>query len=839
MRFAAAGETGELRLARSSYALVRGYVGAEPVAPAGAEPNAPEVYRVVDAAPARGRMATFAAGELTPFVARTHELGLLQEAWARCRESDHPPVLIAGEAGIGKSRLVYEFKVRVAGESGAWVMECLCSPHEGASPLRPVSGFLRQAIFGAHGESAPADALERLTAFLAEHELLEPELRLAMIRLLGVPEPEWSRRISLTPEALKEKTLDALTRLLLARAAREPCLLVFEDLHWADPTTLEFLERLRLASAARGPLIVGTHRPEFRSLWGNVAEVTRIGLTRLRRTQAAEMLDAVPGARVLDARERSYALEKSDGNPLFIEELAAALVETADSGNRAGTASPLPSSAAVEVPWTLRDALLARLDRLGDAKDLAQTAAVLGREFDRALLEASQAWPADKIDGVLHALAASGLVLRQGYAPDVTYRFKHALIRDAAYESLDVAERRERHRRVVAALVERFPERTERQPELAAHHYQHAGEMAPAADYWSRAASQALARFAILEATQHAQAGLAAVQALPQSAGKLQTELRLQTTLGPALMAAKGYADAEVSAVYSRARGLCDLLGNPPAVFPVLFGLWTFHCVRALHQEARQLAEQLVALAATPDSAELRTEAHMVRGITRYFQGEFRSAAEDFATAWDAYAPEDFLVHILRYGQDPGMVIRSYQSWNAWMLGEPDAADRFSREAMELARRTDHPFSIAYGLTFAAWHALNCARAAQAREMLAEAIALCREQKLQVFLALALALEALRRIATGELNDGCEAMERSLAAFTATGAELFLPAWHGAMAQAAYARADAPKATALLAEAVERSERTEERWCLAELWRTQALLSAAAGDAERARALLA
>jgi predicted ATPase len=820
-----------LLLARGSYDLVRGYVRAEPVGLSGEAPNAdaPGVFRVTDAAPARGRLETFARGELTPFVGRTHELGLLQEAWARCLESDHPPVLVAGEAGIGKSRLVYEFKAWAARGSDAWIAECLCSPHEGASPLQPVSAFLRGAILGSR-EAGAAGALQRLTAFLVDHELIEPELRLALIRLLGVPEPEWSRRVSLTPEALKEKTLEALVRLLLVRAARAPCLVIVEDLHWADPTTLEFLERLRQAAAARRLLIVGTHRPEFKSLWGNVAEISRIGLTRLRKAQASELLDAVPGARALDARARGYALEKSDGNPLFIEELAAALIESDDSASRV--------EAAGAVPWTLRDALAARLDRLGDAKILAQTAAVLGRQFDPRLLEATQAWPREKVEGGLHALIGAGLVLRQGYAPDAGYYFKHALIRDAAYESLDAAERRARHRRAAAALVTGFPEWTERQPELAAYHYQEAGDLAPAADYWSRAASQALGRFAITEAAEHARAGLAALRALPQSPERLQLELRLETTLGPALMAAKGYADPEVSAVYSRARALCGVLGNPPAVFPVLFGLWTFHCVRALHRDALQLAEQLVALAAAADNAELRAEAHMVRGITRYFQGAFRAAAGDLAVAWDNYDADEYLAHILRYGQDPGMVIRSYQSWNAWMLGEVEAADGYSREAMALARRTEHPFSIAYGLTFAAWHALNRGQAAQAQEMLAEAIALCREQKLQVFLALALALDALRRIAVGELNDGYAAMEQSLAVFTATGAELFLPAWYGAMAQAVYARGDALNANALLGEAIDRIQRTDERWCLPELWRAQALLAASAGDPPRAGALL-
>jgi predicted ATPase len=817
-RLAGQAKAGELRLLASSYQRLRDFVRAEPLVSGGA-------YRVTGKSSARGALDAFTPERLTPFVGRVHELGLLQEAWTRCVESDHPPILIAGEAGIGKSRLVYEFKQWIDRDGSAFTLECLCSPHQTASPLQPISNALSRAIFGANAERPPAQPWAQLEYFFASHDISEPEHFFALTRLLGVADSPSDREVSLTPEALKEKTLEALLRLIRARIKREPGLVIVEDLHWADPTTLEFLQRLRDAAAAQPLLIVGTHRPEFKSAWTNTAEISRIGLARLRQSQAEQLLDAVLRGRELDANRRAAALDKSEGNPLFIEEMAEALME---SGAPVG-----------DVPGTLRDALLARLDRIGDAKSLAQTAAMLGREFDVALLDASHGSERGQTERALRALVASSLVQRLGESPQASYRFKHALIRDAAYESLDPAERRARHGRAARALVERFPERGERQPELAAYHFQQAGESAPAVDYWSRAAEAALGRFAILEAAQHARAGLEALQVLESSAATLQAELRLQTTLGPALMAAKGYADPEVSAVYSRARELCDVLGNPPAVFPVLFGLWTFHCVRALHPQALQLAEQLVALADAADSAELRTEAHMVRGITKYFQGDFRAAERDFETAWKNYAPDDFRAHILRYGQDPGMVIRSYQSWNAWMLGNVAAADRASVEALQLARRTQHPFSIAYGLTFAAWHALNRGRAAQAAELLAEAIALCREQKLQVFLALALALDALRRIGAGELAAGFAAMQEALAVFTATGAELFLPAWQGVMAQAIFAQGDAAQARQLLLDAIARSERTEERWCLPELKRARALLAAATGDVDAARAALA
>jgi predicted ATPase len=801
-------DAGDLDLTPAAYALVRGFVRAEPT-DAGASSGATARYRVAGGMPARGRLETFVGAELTPFVGRVHELGLLKEAWARCIESDHPPILVAGEPGIGKSRLVHEFERSVIRDSRVVPMEFICSPHESASPLQPVSSHFQSRVFGGSEAERPAP-LERVAEFAAAHGVVEPEVRLALTRLLGAPEPDWAARIALTPEAFKEKTLEALLRVICAHAARDPRLVIFEDLHWADPTTLELFERLQQA-AARGVLVIGTHRPEFRPLWGNAAQITRLGLTRLRKPQAAQMLDSTAAGRSLDATRRAYALDKAEGNPLYIEELSSALAET--------------GAATGDVPETLRGALLARLDRLGEAKDLVRTAAVLGRQFDLPLLEATQGWPRTRLDRALQALLGGGLVLREGYAQAAVYRFKHALIRDAAYESLERDTRREQHAKAAAALVERFPERTERQPELAAYHYAQAGDDARAADYWTRAAAKALASFAILEATQHARAGLEAVRALPPSGATLELELKLHTTLGPALMATHGYADAQVNAVYSRAREICGLLGNPPAVFPVLFGLWTFHCVRALHADALELAEQLVALAAAANSKELRTEAHMVRGITRYYQGDFRAAEMDFATAWDAYAPADSLAHIVRYGQDPGMVIRSYQSWTESMLGAHELGDRHSAEAIAIARGTEHPFSIAYGLTFAAWHALNRGRAAEAEQLLTEAIMLGRDQKLEVFLALALALDALRQIAGGELAEGRDAMERAVAHFRATGAELFLPAWFGALAQAAFASGDAASARALIADAIARSQRTQERWCLPELRRIEAQLA--------------
>jgi len=812
---------GGVLLDRNSARLVQGYVRVDPVA-AGAQGHG-DVFRVTGGDPRAGGRAGRHAQ--TALFGRVHELGLLRDTWERSLEGEQQVVFLSGEPGIGKSRMVFEIAGWVSRRDHAQVVECLCSPHQIGSPLQPVVSYLRGRLFGPQS-AASANPGERLRAFLEPTGMAGTIHHLALARLLDVPEPAETEALMLSPEVQKEATLEALLRLLL-NVAERPCLLAAEDLHWADPTTLDLLERLWQAESARPLMVLCTHRLEFRPGWSAPAAVTHMRLPRLRTADTRAMVDLLLGEEAVEDVQRADIVERSDGIPLFVEELTADLAENLSQAG--GEAPPA-------VPATLQNALLARLDRLGEAREAARAAAVIGRRVDEALLAEVLGWPTGRLSAALRALQRSGLIIEEVGGGPRRHRFKHALIQDAAYESLSAEGRRTLHGRVAASLAADFPARVKQAPEEVAAHLETAGETAASVGYWMDAAALALERFAIVESARHARRGLAALEALPAGAERAQTELALLATLGPALMAAKGYADQEVNGAYTRARELCDQLGNPPAVFPVLFGLWTFHCVRARHAGALELGKALVAMAERSGEPEQICEAYMTRGITHYFQGQFALAAADFDRAWAAYEPGEQRTHVLRYGQDPGMVIRSYQSWNRWMMGDAEAADADSIEAVELARATRHPFSIAYGLTFAAWHAMNRGRLDDARQLLAESIELCRAHKVQVFLALALALDALCTIQSG--GDGLGAMEESLEVFMATGAELFLPAWYGAMAQAAAVSGDAARAESLLAEAVTRSEGTEERWCLAELWRGRALLALAAGDASQAAAEL-
>lgn len=813
----AGSRAGGVLLDRNSARLVQGYVRMEPL---GADaPRQSDRYRVVGDDPHAGPRAR------TPLFGRVHELGLLRETWERSLDGEQQVVFLAGEPGIGKSRLVFEIAGWVSRRDRAQLVECLCSPHQIGSPLNPVVSYLRERLFGERTATA-GDGGERLRAFLEPSGMAGTVHHLALARLLDLPGPAEAEALILGPEVQKEATLEALLRLLL-NVAERPCLLIVEDLHWADPSTLDLLDRLWQAESARPLMVLCTHRLEFRPSWATTPAVTHMRLPRLRTADTRAMVDRLLADRTVEDARRAGIVERSDGVPLFVEELTADLTESlSQSGGEVSS-----------VPATLHHVLMARLDRLGEAREAARAAAVIGRQVDEALLAQVLDWPAVRLSGTLRALQRAGLVIEEGGGGPRRYRFKHALIQDAAYESLSAQSRRSLHGRVAASLVADFSERVKQAPEVVAAHLESAGERTAAVSYWLDAARLALERFAIVESARHARRGLAALDGTADGMHRRQTELALLTTLGPALMAAKGYADGEVNGVYSRARELCDQLGNPPAVFPVLFGLWTFHCVRARHPGALELGEAMVAMAERSGEPEQRCEAHMARGITRYFLGLFEPAAADFEQAWSAYEPGERRTHVLRYGQDPGMVIRSYQSWNRWIMGDAARADADSAEAVALARTTRHPFSIAYGLTFAAWHALNRGRIEEARRLLAEAIELCRSQKVQVFLALALALDALCTIQAG--GEGMAAMEHSLELFMATGAELFLPAWYAAMAQAAAAGGDVARAGALLTEAVSRSERTEERWCLAELWRGHALLALAAGDGPAAAAALA
>src|SRR5467141_28791 len=470
---------------------------------------------------------------LTPLVGREAEATLLLDRWAQATDGLGQVVLLSGEAGIGKSRLVQVLKDHLAGEPHTR-LECRCSSYHTNSALYPVID-LWQRMLRFETAEAPADKLGKLEQMLAQYRLPLAETVPLFAALLSLPNDRYPA-LALTPQQQKQKTLEALLALLVARAAQEPLLLIVEDLHWVDPTTLEFLSLLVDQGPTARILALCTFRPDFSPPWTGRSHLTQVTLHRLPRQQATEMTDRVAHGKALPAEVVEQVVAKTDGVPLFVEELTKMVLESGllqEREDRYVLTGPLPPLA---IPTTLHDSLMARLDRLATVKSLAQLGATLGREFSYELLQVVSPWDEGTLQRGLHQLVEAEFLYQRGLPPQAMYRFKHALIQDAAYQSLLKSTRQQYHQHIAQVLKRRFPDLCETQPELLAHHYTEAGLAEHAIPYWQQAGQRATQGSAYVEAISHLARGLALLQTLPDIPARAQHELSIQTTLGPALI---------------------------------------------------------------------------------------------------------------------------------------------------------------------------------------------------------------------------------------------------------------------------------------------------------------
>ena len=516
-----------------------------------------EIYQVKNESTARSRLDMMATTALTPLVGREQEVTILLERWAQVKDGSGHVVLLNGEAGIGKSRLVQVLKEHVAQEPGAWLTECRCSPYHQSSALYPVIDMFERAALAFERDESADEKLSKLEGFLVQYGFSLDEATPLFASLLSVPLDERYAPLNLTPERQKQKTLDALLTVLLERAAQQPVLFVVEDLHWADPSTLELLNLIIDQGPTARILVVLSFRPNFNPPWTNRSHLTQITLSHLTPQQGEALVKKITGETALPDEVLDQVVSRTDGVPLFVEELTRMVLESdllKKRGSHYELKGPLPPQA---IPTTLQDSLMARLDRLNTAREVAQLGATIGREFSYELLFAVSILDEETLQRELGRLVEIELLYQRGIPPQATYFFKHALIQDTAYQSLLLSTRQRYHQLIAQALAERFPETAETQPELLAHHYTEAGLGEEAIAYWQRASARAIERSANIEAVSHLTKGLELVRTLPQTSERDQQELDLQIALGPVLMAVKGYADPEVEQTYTRARELC------------------------------------------------------------------------------------------------------------------------------------------------------------------------------------------------------------------------------------------------------------------------------------------
>ena len=544
---------------------------------------------------AESRFEALHGERLTPLVGREHELGILLERWDWAKDGDGQAVLLSGEPGIGKSRVIRTLLERLGNEPYA-PLSHYCSPYHTNSALHPVIGMLERAA-RLERDTPPQEQLAKLEAALSQASNRLDEVVPLVGALLGVPTGDRYPALTMTPEVQKRRTMQALVDQLAALAAEQPVLALYEDAHWIDPSTLELLGMVIESIRQLPVLALVTFRPEFQPPWTGQAHVTMLTMSRLGRRQGADLVARVTGDKPLPAEVVEQIVARTDGVPLFVEELTKTVLESGllvDAGDRYKLAGPLLPLA---VPTTLHDSLMARLDRLAPVKEIAQIGAVIGREFSHELLAVVAARPEAELRTGLEQLVSSELVFRRGTPPDATYMFKHALVQEAAYQSLLKSRRQQLHARIARVLQEQLTDAGETGPEVMALHLTEAGLADRAIPYWRRAGELAAARSANVEALAHLSEGLELVERLPDTPAQLDEELALRVAIGSPLIAIKGYAASEVEHTYSRAWALCDQLGRSAELFPVLRGLWNFHLVRGELRRANDLAERVVALA--------------------------------------------------------------------------------------------------------------------------------------------------------------------------------------------------------------------------------------------------
>jgi TOMM system kinase/cyclase fusion protein len=794
-----------------------------------------EVYKVLYESTARSRLEAAGGTGLTPLVGREQEVALLRERWALVKEGLGQVVLLSGEAGIGKSRLVQVLMEHVATEPQAWLTPCQCSPYYQNTALYPMIELLERVALRFARDEPPAQKLRKLEGFLMQYGLPLAETVPLFAALLSLPLSADYAPLTFSPEQQKQQTLQAFLAIFRRIAAQQPVLFVMEDLHWVDPSTLELLSLVVDQGPTARILALWTFRPDFHPPWTGRAHLTQVTLPRLARRQAAEMTDRVAHSKPLPAEVVEQVVAKTDGVPLFVEELTKMVLESGllqERAERYELTGPLPPLA---IPATLHDSLMARLDRLAAVKAMAQVGATLGREFSYELLQAVAPWDEGTLQRGLHQLVEAEFLYQRGVPPQATYLFKHALIQEAAYQSLLRSTRQRYHQRIAQVLVERFPETVETQPELLAHHYTEASLAAQAIPYWLRAGQRAIQRSANLEAISHLTKGLDLLETLPETPERAQQELDFQTTLGPVFHAVRGQGAPEVERTYARARELCGQVGETPHLFPVLWGLWYFYLARTEYRTARELGEQLLNLAQRlPDPALLL--AHRAQGQTLCFLGEEAAGRAHLEQAIALYDLQQHRTLAFHYAQDPAVVAGSWAALASWLLGYPDQALQRSDEAISLARELAHPYSLIYSLMWAAT-IRQFRRERQAASELTETImTLSCEQGFVLWMAWGTILRGWELSEQGQGTEGIIRIREGIAAWRATGAELFHPHFLTILARAYAEAGRATEGLTTVAEALAIVKHSGERLYEAELYRLQGelLLHQPAGSSKEA-----
>ena len=740
-----------------------------------------------------------------PMVGRDQELALVLERWQQAVTGEGQAMLLVGEAGIGKSRLVQAALDAVA-EGDSTILRYQCSPHRTGTALWPV---IQQLGFAADLKATDTEAskLNKLDVLLGQAVEDVSEAAPLMAVLLGLDEGARYPVQNLTPHQQRARMLAVLVEQLLGLARRRPVLMVVEDAHWIDPTTLEFLGQALDQIADTRVLMLLTSRPDNQPSLGGHPHVTRLTLNRLGRSPTEAIVARLTGDASLPSKVLEEIAARTDGVPLFVEELTKAVLEVGTAGEAAA------------IPVSLHASLMARLDRVPDIKEVAQVASCIGREFAYRLLAEVSPVPEPELLGALDRLASAELVFRRGTPPEASYTFKHALVRDAAHESLLKKHRQDLHARIVGALEECFPEKADTEPELLAQHCIEAGLADRAVDYWQLAGQQALARSAMAEAVAHLTKGLEVLKGLPAGRERQRRELGLQLTLGQASIAAKGFAAPETGRAYARARELCSDLGEVSDVFPVLYGLSVFHFQRGELVKAHAVARDLLRSAEERGDTAARVTGHRMVGSTLCQLGKLVESRDQFEAALDLYAPVRDRTSAIVYAIDSRVMSLSWLSHLFVLMGHPEQALACDAKVPDYAREVGHPNTAAVAYIWGCMFRQLLRDRESARDQAEAAVTLSREQGFPLYQAAGTVVRGWALADGGHTEEGIAEIRRGLADYAATGAEMWSPYFLGLLAEALGAAGEARTGVEVLAEALDQVDRIKGRWIEAELHR--------------------
>jgi class 3 adenylate cyclase/predicted ATPase len=818
---------GSIVVSAHTYKLTEGYfefkaLGETPIKGV-SEPL--QIYEVLGVGLLRTKLQVAARRGLARFVGRQSEVEHLRRALDLAKAGHGQIVGVMGEPGVGKSRLFYEFKV--AAQCGCLVLETFSVSHGKAYPYLPLIDLLKN-YFQLDLHDDERLRREKITGrVLTLDRSLEDTLPYLFF-LLGIAEPT-SPLQQMDPQIRRKRTLEALKRVLVRESLNQPLMVIFEDLHWLDAETQAFLQLLSEAIPTARILLLVNYRPEYQHAWSGKTFFSQLRLDPLGRAEAEEMLTTLLGevGATHASPLRQFILDKTEGNPFFMEEIVQELVEQGvlirdDVGAR--RAVPLPTD--LHIPATVQGVLAARIDRLPpDEKALLQTLAVIGKEFSLSLLKQVVQQAEDNLLRQLSHLQTSEFIYERPAFPDVEYTFKHALTQEVAYNSLLVEHRKVVHERAAKAIEEVYRLKLDDRYSELAHHYSRSGNTQKAVDYLQLAGQQAVQRSAHAEAITHLTTALELLKTLPDTLERTQQELMLQITLGPALMITKGWAAPEVERVYDRARELCQQMGVTPQLFPVLSGLAGVYLLRAELQTTRELGEQLLILAQRAQDPGFLLEAHHVLWATLYYVGELVSAQTHVEQGIALYSPQQYSSHAFLYGHDPGVCCRAFVPFILWLLGYPDQALKNSPEVLTLAQEVAHPFSQAFALLYAARLQLFLREGQTVKGLAEAAIALSQEQGFPLLLAMGTTLRGWALAGQGQGEEGIAQMRQGLAAYRVTGAELWRLDFLALLAEA-YGRAEQPEeGLNALTEALALVDKTGERLYEAELYRLKGQLT--------------